>query len=43
VKSIIIHFDDKEFEQLKKSKKPKETWKEFIMRKWNYCQTEKNI
>lgn len=28
----MIHFEDKEFEKLKKLKKEKETWKEFIMR-----------
>jgi hypothetical protein len=33
MKSIILHFEDKEFEVLKTKKKPKETWKEYIMRK----------
>ena len=33
MKTIMVHFEDKEYEQVKSRKKLKETWKEFIMRK----------
>jgi hypothetical protein len=32
MKAIMIHFEDKEYEELKERKQGK-TWKEFIMRK----------